>query len=148
MPDVKKTTLLLYYLGDEASNTAYYLGITDTTDYDHAKNALMLYFSPVETTEELRAKFHQRFQESNESLEHFAMELRVLCGKAYTNMNGDEIEEMTKQQFILGVRNNIAREKLIIHRPDTLKNAIEYARLLEVASKTVRGNIWFTLQLT
>ena len=137
--DVRKTTVLLYYLGEEASNTAFYLGITDATNFEQAKNVLMLYFSPVETPEELRTKFHQRYQGPDESLEHFAMELRVLCSKAYKNMNANELEEMAKQQFIMGVRNNAAREKLIVHRPANLKDAIEYGRLLEVASKTVRG---------
>ena len=86
----------------------------------------------------MRTKFHQRYQGPDETLEHFAMELKVLCSKAYKTMNADELEEMAKQQFILGVRNNVAREKLIIHRPVTLRDAIEYGRLLEVAGRTVR----------
>ena len=43
--DARKTTVILYYLGDEASNTAFHLGITDATAYDDAKNSLMQYFS-------------------------------------------------------------------------------------------------------
>ena len=31
--DARKTTVLLYYLKDEASNTAYHLKIIDATDY-------------------------------------------------------------------------------------------------------------------
>ena len=64
------------------------------------------------------------------------MELRVLCSKAYTRMNPEELDEMAKQQFILGIRNNIAFERLIVQRPTKLKDAIEYARLLEVANTT------------
>ena len=137
--DGRKTTVLLYYLGDEASNTAFHLNITDATNYDDAKNALMQYFSPVETPEEIRTKFHQRYQGSDETLEHFAMELRVLSSKAYPTMGPDELEEMSKQQFILGVRNNAIRERLIVQRPAKLKDAIEYGRLLEVANRTTRG---------
>ena len=33
----RKTTVLLYYLGDKASNTAFHLNITDATNYDDAK---------------------------------------------------------------------------------------------------------------
>ena len=138
--DGRKTTVLLYYLGDEASNTAFHLNITDATNYDAAKNALMQYFSPVETPEEIRTKFHQRYQGADETLEHFAMELRVLSSKAYPTMGPDELEEMSKQQFILGVRNNAIREKLIVQRPAKLKDAIEYGRLLEVANRTTRGS--------
>ena len=116
--DARKTTMLLYYLGNEASNTAYYLNITDATSYDDAKNALMQYFSPIETPEELRTNFHQRYQCQDETLEQFAMELRVLCSKAYTRMNSDELDEMAKQQFILGVRNNITRERINSSAPN------------------------------
>ena len=49
--DERKTTVLLYYFGDEASNTAFHLNITDATNYDYAKEALMQYFSPVKTSE-------------------------------------------------------------------------------------------------
>jgi len=101
-------------LGDEASNTAYHLKITDATDYEEARDSLMQYFSPVETPEELRTNFHQRFQLPDETLEHFAMELRVLCSKAYKTMHADELEDMAKQQFILGVRSNLMKERLIV----------------------------------
>ena len=136
--DDRKTTVLLYYLGAEASDTAFHLNITEATNYEEAKNALMQYFCPVETTEELRTLFHQRYQSEDETLEHFAMELRVLCSKAYTRMNPEELDEIAKQQYILGIRNNIARERLIIQRPTKLKDAMEYARLLEVANTTAR----------
>jgi hypothetical protein len=135
----RKTSILLYSLSYEASSTAFHLGITENTEYEEAKEALMQYFSPVETPEELRTKFHQRFQNSDESLEHFAMELRVLCAKAYKNLNPPEVEDMAKQQFILGARNAVIRERLIVQRPANLKEAIEYGRLLEVANRTARG---------
>ena len=102
--------MLLYYLGNEASNTAFHLNITDTTNYDDATAALMQYFSTVKTLEELRKKFHQRYQFNDETFEHFAMELRVLCSKAYKSMGPEELEDMAKQQFILGVRSNVMRE--------------------------------------
>ena len=37
------------------------------------------------------------------------MELRVLCSMAYKSMGPDELEDMAKQQFIFGVRNNYIR---------------------------------------
>ena len=46
--------MLLYNLGEKASLTAFHLGLTDASDYDEVKKALMQYFSPVETPEELR----------------------------------------------------------------------------------------------
>lgn len=50
------------------------------------------------------------------------------------------LDEIIKEQFILGVRNNVAYEKLIIHQPANFKDVIEYRRLLEVVNKTVLGS--------
>ena len=138
--NARKTTMLLYNLGEEASLTAFHLGLTDASDYDIAKQALMQCFSPVETPEELRTKFHQRFQSPDESLEHYAMELRVFISKAYPTINEDVLVEMAKQQFILGVRNSITCERLIVKRPEKLKDAIVFASLSEVAERPARGN--------
>ena len=50
--------MLLYNLGKEVLLTAFHLGLTDASNYDVGKQALMQYSSPVETPEELRTKFH------------------------------------------------------------------------------------------
>ena len=68
------------------------------------------------------------------------MELRVFSMKAYPTMYEDVLEEMVKQQFILGVRNSITREILIVKLPENFKDAIEFARLSELAGRTARGN--------
>lgn len=57
------------------------------------------------------------------------MKLRVLCSKAYTRINCDELDEVVKQQFIFCVQNNIIRKQLIIERPTQLKDKIEYVRV-------------------
>ena len=49
------------------------------------------------------------------------------------------LEKMAKQ-FILGVRNSITPEQLIVKRPVKLKNVIELARLYGVAGRTARSN--------
>ena len=48
-------------------------------------------------------------------------------------MSPEELEDMAKRQFILGVRNNVMRERLIVHCPNNFKEAIEYTRLLKVS---------------
>ena len=53
-------------------------------------------------------------------------------------MGPEELENIAKQQFIFGVRNNLIRDR-IVHRRKNLKEAIEYGRLLEVANQTARG---------
>ena len=66
------------------------------------------------------------------------MELRIFSSKAYKSIKPDELEDMAEQQFILGVRNNIISERLIVHRPKNIKDAIEYGRQLEVANRIAR----------
>ena len=90
----RKTTMLPYNLREKASLTTFHLGLTDASDYDEAKQAFMQYFSPVETLEEFRTKFYQRFQSSDKSLEQYAIELKVLNTKAYPTMDKDVLEKM------------------------------------------------------
>ena len=104
MGDRRKTILLLYYLGNEASNTTIHLNIIDTTNYYDAKEALMKHFSPVETPEKLCTKFHLQIQYNEETREHFAIKLRVLCSSAYKSIGPEKLEDMAKQQFIIGVQ--------------------------------------------
>ena len=54
-------------------------------------------------------------------------------------MGPEELKDMAKQQFNLAVWNNVMGERLIVHRPKNLKEAIEYGRLIEVANWTARG---------
>ena len=56
--DGRKTTVLLYYLKNEAFNTTFHLNITDATNYDDANKALMQYFARVETPEKLHTKYY------------------------------------------------------------------------------------------
>lgn len=105
-------------LAEEAPNTDFHYNITDATNFDDAKQALMQYISPVETLDELRIKFHRGYQYNDEPLQHFAIKLRVLCFIAYMSMNSKKkLNKMAIQQFNFGVRNNVMREKLIVHRP-------------------------------
>ena len=122
--NARKTIMLLYNLKEKASLTAFRLGLTDTSDYDVAKQALMQYFSPLKTPKKLRTKFPQRFQSFDESLENVAMELRVLSLKTYPTINENNLKEMAKQQWILGVRKSCTSERLIVKGPENLKDAI------------------------
>lgn len=42
------------------------------------------------------------------------MELRVLCFKEYIRMDYNKLDEMAQQQYLLGLKNYIIREQLII----------------------------------
>lgn len=53
------------------------------------------------------------------------MELRVLCFTAYKSMEIDDLVDRTKQQLIFGVPKDILLKRLIVHRFQNIKNAIE-----------------------
>lgn len=85
--DGQKTTVLLNYLLDEASNKAFYLLLKDYTPYDNERDTLMQNIPSIETAEELRTSFEKRFKNNEQTLDHFDMELSVLFSTAYYYRN-------------------------------------------------------------
>lgn len=67
------------------------------------------------------------------------MELSVLCAKTYKNLNPPKVEDMSKQQFILGARDAFIQKRLTMQRRANLNEAIEYGKILEVTNRTARG---------
>lgn len=106
--------------------------------YEQANEALMQYFATLQTPVKLCTKFHQRFKNSVESLEHLVIDVRLLCPKAYTILNPSDFKDMAKQQFIFRACNAVILERLIVQRSANLRVAIECDRLLKVANRTER----------
>ncbi|XP_066938885.1 uncharacterized protein [Macrobrachium rosenbergii] len=80
-----------------------------------------------------RYKFLKRKQESNESCDQFITQLRILC----KTCNYDNEEEMIRDQFILNLHDDKAREKLLDHvqmdtKPMTLERAVNFVKNYEM----------------
>ena len=135
LPPAAWTTTLLMNLGTEPHGTAKYLGITDQTPWEQTRKRLVSHYSPKETLEELRTRFQQRRQESGETPEDFARDLRVLAAKAFPKATEDMLNILMVQQFIHGLRDHESRMRLIMRRCSTLQDALNAAKLSEVANK-------------
>ena len=134
------TAALLLQLDPDALEIARYLGITPATGYKEAVGKLKDHYALTETPEELREKFTQKVKESNESLEDFAGEVRVLASRAFKGIENTILETLMLKQIVDGLRNSNTRERLIVKRPATLTEAVHFARLSEMATRVARGN--------
>ena len=134
------TAALLLQLDPDALEIARYLGITPATGYKEAVGKLKDHYALTETPEELREKFTHKVQESNESLEDFAWEVRVLASRAFKGIENTILETLMLKQIVDGLRNSNTRERLIVKRPATLTEAVHFARISEMATRLARGN--------
>ena len=103
LPENQRTSLLLLNLATEASSTARYLKIDDDTPFADAKRRLTQHYSPQEEPQELRSRFQVRLQESGETIEDFAKDLRVLAARAFPDSSDDMLNVLLVQQFVHGL---------------------------------------------
>ena len=140
LPGNQQTSLLLLNLATEASSTARYLKIDDDTTFAEAKRRLIQHYSPQEEPLELRSRFQVPMQESGETIEDFAKDIRVLAARAFPDSNDDMLNVLLVQQFVHGLHDPVKKERLILKRCKDLQEALNCARLSEVANKAVRGS--------
>ena len=139
IPADRYTSILLLHLGSEPFATSRYLGLKDDLDYKEARTRLIQHYSPQEEPVELRSRFQMRMQEGNESLENYARELRVLAARAFPKATADMLDTLMVQQFVLGIRDVETKTRLILKKCTTLQEALNAARLSEIADKTGRS---------
>ena len=131
------TSVLLLHLGSEPFSTARYLGVVDITEYKEARKRLMHHYSPPEEPVELRSRFQCRIQADEESIENFARDIRILAARAFPKAPQDMRETLMVQQFIDGLRDGETKKRLILKKCDMLQDALNAARLSEIANKAV-----------
>ena len=105
-PRDRYSSMLLMQLGSEPFTTARCLGILDATDYLEARKRLIQHYSPDEEPVELRSRFQLRVQDSSETLENFARDLRVLAARAFPHASQEMLDVLMVQQFVHGLRDN------------------------------------------
>ena len=130
-PEDKLVSLLLN-LDGSARKAADILQVR-ALSYANATIALKNYFVPPETRNEWRIKFQNRTQGQQEPVTMFAQELRILASKAYPQFSAEAQEELTIQRFIAGLARPTTAQRLFMRQPQSLKEAIEGAKLSEAA---------------
>ena len=140
-PDEDKTGSLLLLLDVECFEVAKHLGLKSTTNFDEAKAKLKDYFAITETSEELRERLDLRRQETGESIESFARDVKLIGHRAYPKAADPAmLEHILIKQFINGLNNEVSRERVILKGPKTLTEAAQFARFSESAVRVARNH--------
>ena len=85
-------------------------------------------FRVVETEKSFAAKFSQRCQRADETVEEFAADLKRLYAKAYKNRDCRTKQEDLVRRFLDGMRDNEARFEIEYHKePDDIDEAVYHA---------------------
>ena len=85
-------------------------------------------FRVVETEKSFAAKFSQRAQRTDETVEEFAADLKRLYAKAYKNRDNKTKREDLVRRFLDGMRDNEARFEIEYHKePDDIDEAVYHA---------------------
>ena len=93
-------------------------------------------FERNQTATKKRYNFHRREQEPGESVDSYAVPLREAGGK--WRFHGGEYSSMLVDQFILGLRDKAAQNKLLQETPNSLDHALLIARGFETANATMK----------
>ena len=85
-------------------------------------------FRVVETEKSFAAKFSQRSQRTDETVEEFAADLKRLYAKAYKNRDCRTKQEDLVRRFLDGMKDNEARFEIEYHKePDDIDQAVYHA---------------------
>ena len=94
------------------------------------KEKLITHYKPKPPVIGQRFVFHQRTQNSGESINEFVMELRRL---ARTCEFGPFLDEALRDRFVCGLNNSTIQKKLLSEKNLTLQRAIDIAMAAEMA---------------
>ena len=102
--------------------------------YEELVGELNSMFRKVEITSAIAAKFHNRIQGEDESVEEYAAELRCLSFKAYNHRSKQTREEDLVQRFLYGLRDEEMRFAVEFYKEpvsldEAVYHAVEYAEL-------------------
>jgi len=82
-----------------------------------------------------RYRFHLRSQEAGETISDFVAELRRLATKCKFEETTDFLEESLRDRFVIGLRAEGTRKRLLTEQKLTFSRAIEIAQSVETATK-------------
>ncbi len=130
--DVKqRRCLLLHYAGAETCDI--FETLTDTgaeDDYDSAKAALLLYFTPKKNVDYEIHVFRHAIQEADENIDAFHTRLRRLS----VTCDFSSVDKEIKSQILFGCTSKKLRRKCL-QQSMPLKDMLEFVRALEASGK-------------
>ena len=136
-PFENKIRSLLLLLDVECFEVAKHLGLKLTTGFDEAMARVKNYSAITETSEEMRERLELRRQETGESIELFARDVKLIGHRAYSKVaNSAMLEHILIKQFVNGLNNEVSVERVILKAPKTLNQAAQFS---ETAVRVARN---------
>ncbi|XP_053391713.1 uncharacterized protein K02A2.6-like [Mercenaria mercenaria] len=135
--DEKKVPALLALIGP--TTYAVLRDLTSPTvpsekTYNELTTLLQTHFNPKPLTIAERFRFYKRDQRAGESVQDFNISLRKLS--QHCNF-GDGLNEVLRDRFVCGLRNENIQKKLLSEKDLTYEKSIEIATTMELASRDV-----------
>ena len=98
------------------------------SSYSELVKELNSRFRTVETQRTFAAKFSQRAQKQDETVEEYAAELKRLYAKAYKSRDSKTRQEDLVRRFLNGLKDHEARFEIEFHKePDDIDQAVYHA---------------------
>ena len=128
--DEKQVNALVYAMGDEADDIlrSFHLSDADAKKYKTVKEKFDEYFISRQNVIYERAKFNQRKQEPQESVDSFITALHCLAEHC---SYGDLHDEMIRDRIVVGLKDASVAQRLQMNHELTLKKAVALARQSE-----------------
>ena len=128
--DEKQVNALIYAMGDEADDIlkSFHLSDGDSKKYKTVKEKFDEYFIRRRNVIYERAKFNQRKQEPQESVDSFITSLHCLAEHC---SYGELYNEMIRDRIVVGLRDASVAQKLQMDPELTLDEAVTLARQSE-----------------
>ena len=134
LPNEAKGDALLMSLDERAFRTADQLGLDpETQSYSTIRDKLLQRFASRSSEPELRFELSQRRQQPEESLEDFAGVLVDLAARGHRNLGPTLQDSLARDRFIAGISSEYIQDRLLTDAPETLDEALQLARRLEMA---------------
>ena len=128
--DEKQVNALIYAMGDEADDIlkSFHLSEADAKKYKTVKERFDEYFIRRRNVIYERAKFNQRVQKPQESVDSFVTALHCLAEHC---SYGDLHDEMIRDRIVVGLRDASVVQKLQMDHELKLDRAVSLARQSE-----------------
>ena len=136
-----KCDVLLATLDDDAVTVVNSLGLSEEVlkDYGQLTTAPKKHFAPTTSPFELRFHLRRRRQKDRETLDVYAEALAQQAVKAFPDLTEKARQEVVRDQFIKGLRDEHVQERLLQEAPETMENALKFARQLGAARAAQRS---------
>lgn len=135
--DEVKIAMFLNSIGDEALQlfNTFQLSEAEKTSFDKVITAFETYCNPRKSTVFNRYKFFIRYQEEQESFDHFQTELKRLAQICEFDT---QTNSLIRDKIIIGIRDSVLQERLLRETNLTLEKSIEICRAYEISKQQVK----------